>query len=149
MQESQVWSLVQEDPTCCRATKPVRHKYWRLCALEPMLGNKRSHCNEKPTHSSEEWPQVATTRKKPISNEDVAQSKISKQNKIIFKKTRNNKWSYGETGIHIRSLMETYSHFGKQQVYKTLHMITKWFPLPDSYSREANTSPHETCTYML
>ena len=26
----QVW----EDPTCCRATKPMRHNYW-ACALEP------------------------------------------------------------------------------------------------------------------
>ena len=26
-QGTQVRSLVQEDPTCCRATKPVRHNY--------------------------------------------------------------------------------------------------------------------------
>ena len=34
MQETQVWSLVQEDPTCCRATKPVGHNYW-TCGLQP------------------------------------------------------------------------------------------------------------------
>ena len=34
MQETRVWSLVWEDPTCCRATKPVHHNYW-ACALEP------------------------------------------------------------------------------------------------------------------
>ena len=33
MQEIQVQSLVWEDPTCPRATKPKRHKYW-ACALE-------------------------------------------------------------------------------------------------------------------
>ena len=27
MQGTEVQSLVQEDPTCCRATKPVRHNY--------------------------------------------------------------------------------------------------------------------------
>jgi len=32
--EVQVLSLVQEDPTCCGATKPVRYNY-RSCALEP------------------------------------------------------------------------------------------------------------------
>ena len=37
MQETWVWSLIWEDPTCCGATKPVHHKYW-TCALEP-----RSH----------------------------------------------------------------------------------------------------------
>ena len=28
MQGTQAPSLVQEDPTCCRATKPVLHNYW-------------------------------------------------------------------------------------------------------------------------
>ena len=28
--------------------------YWSLCALEPVLGNRRSHCNEKPMHFSGE-----------------------------------------------------------------------------------------------
>ena len=34
MQGTQVWALVQEDPTCHGATKPVRHNCW-ACALEP------------------------------------------------------------------------------------------------------------------
>ena len=69
MQGTQVRALVQEDPTCCGATKPVHHSYW-ACALdpashnywahvpqllkpvrlEPVLCNKRSHHNEKPAH---------------------------------------------------------------------------------------------------
>ena len=49
MQETQVRSLVREDPTCRGATKPVRHNYW-ACALEPVLRSKRSHRNEKPAH---------------------------------------------------------------------------------------------------
>ena len=69
MQGTQVRALVLEDPTCCRATKPVHHNYW-ACALEPasynywacvpqllkpahlepVLRNKRSHHNEKPMH---------------------------------------------------------------------------------------------------
>ena len=68
-----VWSLVREDPTCCGATKPIRHNYW-ACALdptshnywarvlqllkparlEPVFHNKRSHRNEKPVHHKEE-----------------------------------------------------------------------------------------------
>ena len=35
---AQVRALVQEDPTCCRATRPVRHHYW-ACALQPMRHN--------------------------------------------------------------------------------------------------------------
>ena len=59
MQGTQVQALVQEDPTCCGATKPVHRHYW-ACALEPVshnywarmpvhlepvLHNKRSHHN--------------------------------------------------------------------------------------------------------
>ena len=73
MQGTWVWALVWKDPTCCRATKPMRHNY-RACALEPashnywahmpqllkptclepVLHNKRSHRNEKPAHHNKE-----------------------------------------------------------------------------------------------
>ena len=49
MQGTQVRALVQEDPTCRGATKPVRHNYWthvpqllKPMRLEPMLRNKRT-----------------------------------------------------------------------------------------------------------
>ena len=73
MQGTQVRTLVQEDPTCRGATKAVRHNYWAYALepashnywaqvpqlpkpahLDPMLRNKRSHRNEKPTHRNEE-----------------------------------------------------------------------------------------------
>ena len=72
-QGTRVRALVQEDPTCCRATKPVRHNYWactlepashnywapvpqllKPACLEPMLCNKRIHYSEKPAHHNEE-----------------------------------------------------------------------------------------------
>ena len=73
MQGTWVRAPVREDPTCRGATKPVHHNYWactlepashnhwahvpqllKPVRLEPMLHNKRSHCNEKPGHCSEE-----------------------------------------------------------------------------------------------
>ena len=61
MQGTQVRSLVWEDPTCRGATKPESHNYWarvlqllKAAHLEPMLHNKRSHCNEKPVHRNNE-----------------------------------------------------------------------------------------------
>ena len=38
MQETRVWALVREDPTCRGTTKPVCHNYW-ACALEPTSHN--------------------------------------------------------------------------------------------------------------
>ena len=42
MQGTQVRALVQEDPTCRRATKPVRHNHW-ACALELTSHNYWAH----------------------------------------------------------------------------------------------------------
>ena len=47
-----IQSLIQEDPTCRRATKPMHHNYWSPSTLEPMFCSKRSQCNEKPMHCS-------------------------------------------------------------------------------------------------
>ena len=60
MQGTWVQSLVREDSTCFRATKPMGHNYQvhglqllnPIC-LEPMLC-KRSHHNGKPVHHNEE-----------------------------------------------------------------------------------------------
>ena len=61
VQGTQFRALVQEDPMCHGATKPLRHNYWahvpqlqKPARLEPVLHNKRSHCNEKPVHHNEE-----------------------------------------------------------------------------------------------
>ena len=81
---ARVRALVREDPTCRRATEPVRHNYW-ACALEPASNNcwarepqlprpvrlepmphsRRGHRNERPTHRSEEWPLLSATRDGP------------------------------------------------------------------------------------
>ena len=55
-----------EDPACRGATKPVSHNYCACVSgarepqllkpahLEPVLRNKRSHCNKKSAHRNEE-----------------------------------------------------------------------------------------------
>ena len=67
---TRVQSLIREDPTCCRAPKPLCHNHQAcaldsgshnciepvccncrsLHALEPLLHRQRSHHDEKPTH---------------------------------------------------------------------------------------------------
>ena len=71
MQETRIWFLVQEDPTCHEATKPVCHDYW-TCAMEPVLCNKRSHCDEKPMHCNRESMCTATkTQHTPPKKADI------------------------------------------------------------------------------
>ena len=84
MQGTQFRSLVWEEPTCLRATKPVCHNwspcapgptgcnYWahmmqllstgsRLAHPEPSLCNKRRPCDKPVLHTEEQWP-LTTTR---------------------------------------------------------------------------------------
>ena len=56
-----VQSLVLEDPICHGATQPVCRNHWaqalqllKPMCLEPVLLNKRSHHNKKPTHRNKE-----------------------------------------------------------------------------------------------
>ena len=86
MQGTRVRALVQEDPTCRGATKPMCHNYWACtlepeshnyrphvpqllgpARLEPVLYNKRNHHNEKSMQHNEEQPLLATTRGNPCT----------------------------------------------------------------------------------
>ena len=58
----QVWSLIQEDPTCCGAAKSVCHDY-RACAREPRSLNCWAHTPKvlKPT-----GPRARAPQEKPL-----------------------------------------------------------------------------------
>ena len=64
MQETCVQSLVQENLTGHWATKPMCHNHSSLPAQEPMLCDKRNHCNENHLHCKEE-PPLATATENP------------------------------------------------------------------------------------
>ena len=84
-QETQVRSLVWEDPTGSGSVKSVCHNHWACVLkslscnywahalqllkpeqLEPVLHNKRSNRHEKPTDCNEERAPLAASREKPI-----------------------------------------------------------------------------------
>ena len=76
MQGTQVQALVQEDPTCRGATKPVRHNYW-ACALEPMSHNHWTHVPQLLSlHSRAREPQLL----KPAYLEPMLRNKRSHHN---------------------------------------------------------------------
>ena len=50
MQETQVWSLLWEDPTCCMATKQAHHNY-SASAPEPRSHNYRAHGPQLPKYA--------------------------------------------------------------------------------------------------
>ena len=92
MQGTQVRSLVQEDPTCHRATKPMHHNCWaqsrsypartpRACAPQ-----REKPPSEKPTPSTEQSP-LTKTRGKPKKQQrpNTAKNKqFFKKNKIVI-----------------------------------------------------------------
>ena len=70
MQKTQVWSLIQEDPTCHKAIKSVCHNYW-ACALVPgsynywALGSQlvKPMCSRACTPQQEEPSNEKSTRR--------------------------------------------------------------------------------------
>ena len=101
MQETQVWSLIREDPTYCRGTNRIHHSY-SACTLDPgttagepmgpgsgscnrcspslkpVLCNKGSHHSERPARCSGEWCPLSTARE---SSSRVAKTQHSQKKK--------------------------------------------------------------------
>ena len=89
IQGTRVQSLVWEDPTCCGATKPVRHNYWACSrARKPQLLSPRTTTTEAHApraHAPQQekplqWEACSPQwRVAPMhSNEDPTQTKINK-----------------------------------------------------------------------
>ena len=106
MQETQVQSLIQEDPTCLRATKPIHHIYgaWVLQLLKPKHSRACVLQQEKPpqweaaTKSSPYLPQL---EKAHTHNKKPAQPKI---NFKTIKKKRKKKIHLARQGMWVQSL---------------------------------------------
>ena len=104
MQETRDQSLVQEDPTCCVATKSVCRSFWARAlepgscnhrsphALENTLCNNRSHCNEKPMHRNERSLYLPQPAKSLGSSKDPAQPKLNNKTQKIWSK----QWTVGD-----------------------------------------------------
>ena len=60
MQETWVWSLVWDYPTCHRAAKPMCHSYWALAPQEKLLTAERS-----PRTTSKSSPLLTEPRESP------------------------------------------------------------------------------------
>jgi len=66
MQAMWVGFLVQEDPTCCGAAKPMCHNYCRACALEPVFHNQEATAVRSLSTAPGEQGPLATTKEKPM-----------------------------------------------------------------------------------
>lgn len=76
IQETRIRSLVQKEPTCCRAAKPT-HNYWSLCAWSLCSETEKPprEARAPPPESSPRSLQLETS---PLSNQGPPQSKRNK-----------------------------------------------------------------------
>ena len=103
MQGTWVQTLAQEDPTCCGATKPMRHNYWawalepakpqplKPARLESMLCNKRSHDNEKPANRNEEYPRSPQLEELSIEYRELEKARAQQRRPNTAKNLKLNK----------------------------------------------------------
>ena len=116
MQGTWVWTLVREDPTCCRAIKPVHHNYWAWALkpmshnywspwatttethvpqlLKPMCHNYWSLCTQNPCPATREAPAMRSphtaTKSSPRSRQlEKARAQQRRPNRAKKKKKRS------------------------------------------------------------
>ena len=88
MQGTRVWALVQEDPTCCRATRARVPQLLKPECLEPVLRNKRSHRHEKSLRTTmKSSPGSRQLEKSRTQQRRPNAAKNNKNLKKILKKT--------------------------------------------------------------
>ena len=81
MQGTWVPSLVWEDSTSCRASKPMCHnwirmlQYWSPCTRAPVPCTKRSQLTEKPAHAPREQPLTQCNWRKPTHSHRAAKER--------------------------------------------------------------------------
>ena len=143
LQGTRVWSLVQEDSTCLRTTKPRSCNYWahvlqllKPSNLEPVLYNKRSHRNEKPACCNKNWHLLMTTRENPCK---AIKTHCSQKERNKFMR-KNPTWQSG------RPILLPFTPF-------TLKYLTMYFLKIDSLihnrSIVTNIKKFSICTRLL
>ena len=72
---------MQQLTPCGTATKLTCPNNWSPCTVEPLLHNKRSHCNQKPACCNWRAPLISATRESRHAATDSAAT-----NRCIFKR---------------------------------------------------------------
>ena len=94
-----------------RATKPKRHSYWSLCALESVLCNKGSHHDEKPGHHNWRAGPAQCNQRKPTHSKGFErktqhrtpprQSTVESSAHRTHKKKSNSEWIFLIPRFHL------------------------------------------------
>ena len=89
MQGTRIQALVQEDPTCLGATKPVRQNYW-ACALEP---TRHNYWNPRATTTEAHEPRArAPQQEKPPQWEAHTPQRRVAPTRRSLEKARARQW---------------------------------------------------------
>ena len=103
MQETWVWSLIWEDPTCQGATEPVIHNHW-ACALAPGAAAAEAHVPgvcalrweatavRRPGTTAREQPPLATQEKSHTATKTQTAKKKRLKKKEEPKRILENLW---------------------------------------------------------
>ena len=89
MQGTQVWSLVQEDSTCCRAGKPIRQNYWARVLVPSSHSYPRPHAATTEAHAPRT---CAPAKSRPCSAQlEKASAKLRRPSRAKLKKKKKKK----------------------------------------------------------
>ena len=136
MQGTPVQSSIRENSTCHGATKPMP-QLLKLVHLQPVLCNKRSHCNGKPVCQNEEQTLLAATRESQLPKTKTQGSQKKKKKWRILPLAMN--FDVSDTSQISRFLVINYiTHSSyctwKRNLSEDVKWLTKPLGEPDSKS---------------
>ena len=135
-QETQVWPLVGEDPTCHWATKPLPHNCW-ACALEP---ERRNYGARMPQLLKPVCPRAQTPRQEKPSQWEAHILQLESSPRSLATREKPEQQRRPSTAKKKKKIMEIYflkTEFGYMDRGKAVYLyLGQFFLLPKTYIKE-------------
>ena len=75
LQETQVWSLVQEDSTCHRVTGPMHHNRWACAPQSPCSATREATLTRSLCNATREWSHLLQLEKVHVATQHCQRKK--------------------------------------------------------------------------
>ena len=127
MQGTQVWSLVQEDSTCCRAGKPIRQNYWARVLVPSSHSYPRPHAATTEAHAPRT---CAPAKSRPCSAQlEKASAKLRRPSRAkLKKKIKKKNWvPLEETSSCPTCSPQEEEGWGMVQQWHVATWVTNWW----------------------
>ena len=117
VKKTRVRPLIREDPTCCRAVKPMCPHYWPCALLKPSCPRARALQQDKSPRSSEDPAQPNTNQQ----NYNHQKKEAPESSKVPYNKTVSGS---GYSKLHLEKTWHTPSKLENKFLFMGRHLVS-------------------------